>query len=328
MTNIYRNINIAIPSTLNSVLAIIAMAAGAFILRFVSQTDSWVWTIAGMIAFGYVGNTIFSFLHEAVHANFHKSRKWNYYYGNLLAAFFPTGFSFQRRCHLNHHRNNRTEYELFETYNDDGDKGVRTIMLYFILTGVFWIFPPLGSLWLLLNPKTMINSEFTGKGNENLGRAGGASMLRNFQNIGQAEYFRMRMEVLFSLALQVSLFLFLGVTWKGWILCYLTFALFWSSLQYADHAYSVVDIRNGAWNLKINPITKAFFLNYHDHLAHHQHPNVPWIHLPKFIDPAAERPHFWSIYLRMWKGPIKMNRQTNLVLDPELESLISKENHD
>lgn len=326
MINTYRNINITIPSTLNTVIAVSAMASACFLLWLVSHTQSTFVMILGILAFGYVGNTIFSLLHEAVHSNFHHDRKMNYWVGNFLAAFFPTGFSFQRRCHLNHHRNNRTEYELFETYQDGDIKALRTLMLYFILMGPFWIFPPLGSLWLMINPRAMINSNFSGKGNPRLGRIGGASMLRSFQNISNTEYTQMRLEVLFSLSLQLGLFFLLGLTLKGWLLCYVSFAVLWSSLQYADHAYSAVDIRNGAWNLKVNPVTKAFFLNYHDHLAHHQHPHVPWIHLPKFIDPAVERPNFWAIYLRMWKGPIKMDRQVNPTLDPELEDLINKQN--
>lgn len=104
------------------------------------------------------------------------------------------------------------------------------------------------------------------------------------------------------------------------------FGFTWSALQYADHAYSVRDIRNGAWNLKVHPITKAFFLNYHDHLAHHQHPNVPWIHLPKFVDPNVEKPAFLAIYLKMWKGLVKLDQNEPAPIDSELDSLIEREN--
>jgi hypothetical protein len=38
-------------------------------------------------------------------------------------------------------------------------------------------------------------------------------------------------------------------------------------------------------------------------LAHHRHPNVPWIHLPRFVRRDDPRPSFWSIYLRLWRGP-------------------------
>ena len=68
--------------------------------------------------------------------------------------------------------------------------------------------------------------------------------------------------------------------------CYAAFAINWSSLQYTDHAFSKLDVRDGAWNLRVNPSTRLLFLNYHHHLAHHRHPQVPWIHLGRFVDPA------------------------------------------
>lgn len=326
MKNHYQNIDITIPSKLNISIALIAMSSCLFILYLASHTDSYLHLALLMIGFGYLGNTVFSLLHEAVHANFHHNRKVNYVFGNFLAAFFPTGFTFQKRCHLNHHRNNRTEYELFETYHEGDNKVLRALMFYFVLTGVYWIFPLLGSLWLLINPSSMTGSKLAGKNDYKLGRIGGASMLRDFQNLTKSYVNRMRLEVVFMLLFQLSLFVFLGITFKAWILCYVSFAVLWSSLQYADHAYSPYDIRNGAWNLKVDPLTKAFFLNYHDHLAHHQHPHVSWIHLPKFIDPNFKQPTFLSIYLRMWRGLTKIEKPKKLILDSELEKLIDKEN--
>jgi fatty acid desaturase len=77
----------------------------------------------------------------------------------------------------------------------------------------------------------------------------------------------------------------------------------WSALQYADHAFSPLDPKDDAWNLKVNPVVRALFLNYHHHLAHHNAPQVPWLHLPKLVRPDSAQPSFWRIYLRMWRGP-------------------------
>ena len=30
----------------------------------------------------------------------------------------------------------------------------------------------------------------------------------------------------------------------------------WSALQYADHAWSPLDVRDGAWDLRINPLVR------------------------------------------------------------------------
>ncbi len=77
----------------------------------------------------------------------------------------------------------------------------------------------------------------------------------------------------------------------------------WSALQYADHAFSPLDPANGAWNLKVNRVTRAVFLNYHLHLAHHRHPQVPWIHLDQLVDPLEPQPGFLRTWLAMWRGP-------------------------
>jgi hypothetical protein len=44
-------------------------------------------------------------------------------------------------------------------------------------------------------------------------------------------------------------------------------------------------------------------LHVYDHLAHHQHPSVPWLFLPHYRDPAQPRRWFWRQYWSMWKGP-------------------------
>lgn len=320
----YKGIDITIPSTLNLTLAFLAITSMILLLQLASHNQQWSVLLFSMICFSFVANTAFSLLHEAVHSNFHHNRQVNYFFGLILAAFFPTAFTFQKRCHLNHHRQNRTDFEMFETFHDRDSRKLKTVMLYAILTGVYWISPPIGALWLLLSPKTLLKSPFAGgEKNYQVGRMGGAGMLRNFQNLSNADVIKMRLEVLFSLSLQIGMFFYFDLSFLGWIICYAGFAIQWSGLQYADHAYSVRDIRDGAWNLKVNPITKAFFLNYHDHLAHHQNPHVPWIHLPKFVD---KRVPFWPIYLRMWKGLIKVEQNAPAPIDPQFEALIDQEN--
>ncbi|GAB4409399.1 MAG: hypothetical protein OHK0056_11370 [Bacteriovoracaceae bacterium] len=323
-SRIYKGIDIRIPSIINLVLAILSISLMVFLLQLASHNQDWKILVFSSVLFSFVGNTAFSLLHEAVHSNFHSNRSINYIFGNILAAFFPTGFSFQKRCHLNHHRQNRTDFEMFEAYHDHDNKTLKTMMLYAILTGVYWTNPPIGALWLMLSPKSLLTSPFAG-GDKNyqVGRMGGAGMLRNFNNLTSKEIVKMRLEVLFSLVFQISLFYFFDLNLLGWLACYIGFAIQWSGLQYADHAYSVRDIRDGAWNLKVNPITKAFFLNYHDHLAHHQHPHVPWMYLPKFVE---QRRAFWPIYLRMWKGLMKVDQKSPTPIDPQFEALIDKEN--
>jgi fatty acid desaturase len=113
----------------------------------------------------------------------------------------------------------------------------------------------------------------------------------------------LRLEILLSLVVQAALFLALDLSWGGWLLCYAAFAVNWSSLQYADHAWSELDVLDGAWDLRVNPVVRFLFLNYHHHRAHHRNPGVPWIHLPRYVDFSQPRPSFLGVWLSMWRGP-------------------------
>ena len=321
--SIYQNKDISIPKNINLLIMAASISSMVTLLYISSHFSTWYILLFCFIAFGFVANTTFALLHEAVHSVFHTNKLINNIAGNILAAFFPTAFSFQKHCHLNHHRQNRTDFEMFEAYHEKDNKLVKTAMLYFILTGVYWMSPPVGALWLLIHPKSLLGSAFAGKNNYEVGRMGGAGMLRHLESLDSKAILKLRLEVLVMIGIQVSLFLFLDLTFIGWIICYAGFALQWSGLQYADHAYSPRDIREGAWNLKVSKLTQYFYLNYHHHLAHHQHPHVPWVHLGKFVDYNKERPSFWEIYLRMWKGLVKIDPESPAPLDDNLEELIN-----
>lgn len=286
-----------IPGTLNLVLTAAAVSAASGLLWLASHTASWGWRIAAAAAFSFVNNTIFSLLHEAVHGVFHPRRAANEAFGRLTAAFFPTSLGFQRICHLGHHRRNRSDVELFDYVLPGESRLVKSLQWYGILTGVYWLLPPLACLLYLLCP-WVFRLRFWGS---RIGRQTSAdAMLSGFEDAPET---RIRLEIVFSLLVQAALWTALDLNLAGWGLCYGAFALNWSSLQYADHAWSGRDIHDGAWNLRVSRVVQALFLNYHHHKAHHQHPSVPWLHLPRYVDASEERPSFLSIYLRMWLGP-------------------------
>ena len=114
---------------------------------------------------------------------------------------------------------------------------------------------------------------------------------------------RSRVELLITIAVQAAGFYLLDLSVAGWLACYLAFGINWSSLQYADHAFSRLDVVEGAWDLRVTPWVQALFLNYHLHLAHHRHPALPWIYLPRCVDASRFRPLFITQYARMWLGP-------------------------
>lgn len=279
-----------IPGTLNIALTLAAAAACSGALWLASHGSLWQIVLAAIV-FSFVNNTMFSLLHESVHGIAHRNRVVNEGLGTFAAAFFPTALSLQRVFHLGHHAHNRTVQEQFDYIRPFDKPWLKRAQWYAILTGLYWVFVPLGGIAYLIAPRVFEYRDL---------QTGATSM---FAGLANASRTRIRLELLSTIALQIALMAMLDVNLTGWIACYAAFALNWSSLQYTDHAFSKLDVRDGAWNLRVNPVTRLLFLNYHHHLAHHRHPHVPWLYLGDYLDPREERPSFWTIYRQMWRGP-------------------------
>jgi fatty acid desaturase len=289
-----------IPSTLNVALLLTAVVLAGVLLWFASHAESWVSLILAAVAFSFCNNTLFSLMHEATHGTLHPNPRVNNGMGRVAAAFFPTAFTLQRAFHLTHHRNNRTELEQFDYLRRHDHKLLKLAQWYSILTGLYWAFSPLACLlyfcahWVFALPVLRRRDSTV---------AHQTSVRAYLQSVDNVSASIVRLEILLTAGIQAAMAWALDLSLAGWFCCYAAFAANWSSLQYADHAWSPLDVLNGAWNLRVNPLVQAIFLNYHHHLAHHQHPSVPWIHLPRFVDNALPRPSFVATYLRMWRGP-------------------------
>jgi len=292
-----------IPVRLNALLLVLASSGALALLWSASHARTVVGVVLSAIAFSFVNNTVFSLLHEAVHGLFHPRPRVNEWCGRWLAAFFPTGLVFQRTCHLGHHRRNRTAVELFDYFERSDVRALKVAQWYGILTGVYWLVPPLGCLAFLVLPRRALTWLLDSRESQAIEHVGAEAMLGGFASVPAP---RVRAEILFSIALQAAFCVALDLSLVGWLACYAAFGINWSSLQYADHAWSELDVRNGAWNLRVNRVWRALFLNYHDHLAHHQHPDVPWLHLGRYVDPNAPRPSFARVYASMWRGPRRL----------------------
>ena len=255
--------------------------------------------LGAVLAFAFVGNTIFSLLHEAVHAKFAGSPFANALAGHLSAAFFPTSFTLQTALHLTHHRNNRSDVERFDYIGPDENVPLKTMQWFTILTGLYWVSIPLfwvfyaffGSLvpWERLMPSEGRFARQTSAG----------AFLDSARKL---PINRIRIELAASLSVQAALYYALDLTVAGWLACYFAFGLMWSSLQYADHAFSALCRHEGAWNLKVGRLTRAMFLNYHDHLGHHRDFSIRWQDLPNHAHAGVKRGWIAMLYL-MWRGP-------------------------
>jgi fatty acid desaturase len=281
-------------------IALAASATAAILLCAASHCESWITVGACAVAFSFVANTVFSCLHECVHGIFHPDRRVNHLFGMLCAALFPTGFSLQRAAHLGHHRNNRSETETFDYIYPGDNRVLKTLQWYGIISGVYWGVVVLGWLAYLLLPFAFRARPLRDKWSPIAEHTSGPAYARAF---AAAPPLCSRLELLATIGAQLAMFEGLHLSLAGWLACYLAFAVNWSSLQYADHAFSRLHVVEGAWDLRVHPWVQALFLNYHLHLAHHRQPALPWVYLPHYVDPSRARPRFLAQYARMWLGP-------------------------
>ena len=290
---------LAIPARLNLALAAGAMALSLACLWLAAHAPNlWIVALAAFV-FSFSNNTIFSLQHEAVHRSFHPDARLNEAAGIACAAFFPTIFSVQRISHLGHHRRNRTDEELYDCYLPGQSWWLKTYWIYCLLLGFYWSIIPFAMALYLICPWLFRARAFQA----------GPARFWGFEpfvrDIAAAPIRQIWPQGLITLAVQAAIFLALDLTWTSWIACYWAFGVNWSSVQYTDHAGAPREVIEGAWNLRFTRLSRAFFLNYNFHLAHHREPGVPWIHLPSRVRSGDANPSFWPIYLRLWLGARK-----------------------
>lgn len=289
-----------VPSVLNTAILFSAAIVSVYLLKFCNETHLLFYKILGGLLFSFTANTLFSLLHEAVHGHLHANEKMNHLLGMICAAFYPTSFSLQRAYHLSHHKNNRTSKEQFDYVNESDNKFIKYAQWYCILTGLYWVFAVLGAFLVLLIPGFLIQTISKSK----LSKQTGADSM--FARLSPEIFTTIRLELLFSIGVQLLIFYWLDISFVTYLICYGLFAINWSSLQYADHAFTALDPKEGAWNLRVTKFTQLLFLNYHAHKIHHKNMHLPWLYLYRFVPKDEYKPKFISVYLQMWKGPRKM----------------------
>ncbi len=306
-----------IPARLNLALSAFSVGSCLALLTLASHAPALWQRALAVGCFALLANTVFSLLHESVHRILHPTPWINETAGVVLAAMFPTSLAFQRACHLGHHRRNRTDAELFDQFRPQDSRFLKSVQFYGIFTGFYWPIVPLGCALIALLP--WLPRYLAKHGGGAQGQTGTVAMLAGVANVAP---YRTPLEALFAILLHGSLIASGLLTWKAWLLCYLAFGWIWGSLQYADHAFSVRHIREGAWNLRVSAPVRWLFLNYHLHLNHHRRPDVPWLHLPEQSREADPYPSFWKIYRQMWRGPRPAASPDTLKADPALDRIL------
>lgn len=310
--------NFPIPGNLNILITIGTVAACLGLLYWTEQQSSWWLFVLGAIAFSFINNTAFSLLHEATHGMLHKNRKMNNNLGRVVAALFPTSFTMQQLYHLGHHRRNRTDAEMFDLYYPEDNLLLKKFVILGTVGGLYWTSPFISCLFFFVNPKLVLSSDF--KDSKFMQALSADHMLGGLDK-ALVKTNIVRAEIIFTILFQFAIIYFLNISWTTWLACYWAFSINWGSLQYADHVGSKRDIREGAWNLKVNPLTQIIFLNYHLHLVHHRYPNLPWIHLPKKLDPADPMPTYLEKLWEFISGP-RPALEPSPTLDKSFEAVI------
>lgn len=291
----------AIPGSLNLAILAGSVAILSLCLWTASHAQNWILVVLAALMFSFFNNTMYSLMHEAVHRHFHKNASVNENAGRFIAGFFPTAFALQRVFHLAHHKNNRTEHERFDYYTPDENVLLKRMQWYCILTGLYWAALPLFSIIYLFAADFIHGRRFIGA--KGAGLAKQTSAQEFLEALDDVPIYRARLDILTAFAIQTTLIWVLDLSLFGWLICYGAFAFNWSSLQYTDHAFSPLDDKEGAWNLRVPALVRWVFLNYHYHLVHHRDPSLCWTNLPAHEKPSDPAPSFWSIYRKMWRGP-------------------------
>ena len=143
-----------LPSRLNLLIAAFQLAALLALLAAASFASGWL--LAGLaIAYALLMNSAYAMLHEAEHGLLHENRTLNDTVGATLALFFPAPFHLLRQGHIGYHLRNRSHDEAFDFYFEGESRLWKTLQLYGILTGFFYLAVILSNLLALIHPKLL-----------------------------------------------------------------------------------------------------------------------------------------------------------------------------
>ena len=284
-----------IPNRLNLVIVGVQLAALGLIFFLTAQATSW-WQLGWLaLAMGVVGNSVYSTIHEAEHGMLHSHRALNEALGVLMALFFPAPFHLIRQGHLGHHRRNRSDDEAFDLYFPGDRVWLKRMILYGILTGFYWGLVVLSNLVAVLCPFLLRPKLFK------FDRPSEAFM----ESLNPRYTLLIWLEGLAAIALHTAIVITTGVSPLSYLVVYSGFGVSWSAMQYVHHFGTERHVLRGARNLWLWAPIDLVWLHHNWHLIHHEHPTVPWIHLPRLArrDEKTQRSFLLWSYLMMWRGP-------------------------
>jgi fatty acid desaturase len=285
---------LAIPARLNLLIAAAQLVILPLLLVASRGVAAWPWMVVLAIAYALAMNSAYLMLHEAEHGLLHPNRRLNDATGTLLSLFFPAPFHLLRQGHLGHHVRNRSDDEVFDYYFPTDNRLWKKWAFYNILWGGFWLCIALSNLLLPFIPRLWSSKAVT------FDRPTEALL----ESLNPRYDGLIRLEAAAVLALHTWIIVGLGVPVWRWFALVGCFGVMWSSMQYMHHYGTERDVHKGARNLRSWRWLDALWLNHNWHQRHHEHPHVPWVHLPTLAEgPAQEREPMAFAWLAQWRGP-------------------------
>ncbi len=250
--------------------------------------------LVACLLFGVLLIPAYSLIHEAEHHMAMRNKNLNYYMGVSLSTLFFSSFTFIQKAHLNHHKNNRTDYELIDLYYTYDERWFKRISFFLINMGFKWISVVIAVFAFALLPRRVMRVL--------LKNTGELSELVSGTDPSSTRYRNIRIESLLTLCFHAGLVLLLDLNIGHYVLMYLFHGFVWSSQNYVSHAFASRSVVHGAHNYRLSRPFQLFYLNFNLHRAHHENPSVPWPYLDKFVG-TPDNVSYLKAYLRLWKGP-------------------------
>lgn len=270
-----------------------------FILPLLARSNPWFLLL--LVPVILTSNTQWALLHEAIHNLYHNNQYVNLYFGRLMSLGFGTQFHLTRFGHLMHHRFNRTNIELNESYDPITSSKWLTSFRYYaqICVGLYLseIIIPI----LFFMPKQIIMKV------EKKILGDNSPYYKSMENILKAKTLaQIRLDTLCMLFIWITSFHLYGELWLALIIATLVRGFLVSFADNLPHYGTQINDVTYAYNLSLPWILQKFILNFNLHRIHHQYPYIPWVSLPsKFVALGEKCDHnYFRQGMRQWRGLI------------------------
>ncbi|MEQ8790737.1 MAG: fatty acid desaturase [Pirellulaceae bacterium] len=242
---------------------------------FLIMSDAhWSLRLVGYFGIGVIIHAYFSLMHEGMHGNFFRNRRWDRWYGFLvgLPTLFPV--SEYATNHLLHHKHTRTEKDPDELMYLARSKSMQSFIFY----AMYFV----GTYFYLLHIPYVVYTRGT-----------------NRQRIRAALERLLIFALLCGLSAAAWVFGFVDVLFHCWFLPILVTTVLASIRIGGEHQMTDADHPLRQARTVTSNVFCSFcnvHLNYH--LEHHLFPRIPWYNLPKLhrvLLPEYKR-HGASVY--------------------------------